>query len=101
MSSSRKVLWLCALALFIFIAQIQSKPLDETNESALQNSRAQDEEMMDTAESQNPFLPRFAMKKLKERREKARAQRRQNQAARRTQPSPSQSNCPQRRYYRK
>ncbi|CAH2269285.1 jg15061 [Pararge aegeria aegeria] len=52
-----------------------------------------DGEMMETAESQNPFLPRFAMKKLKERREKAQAQRRNYQAQRRYQPTRSQVRC--------
>ncbi|CAG9561912.1 unnamed protein product [Danaus chrysippus] len=41
--------------------------------------------MMETAESQNPFLPRFAMRKLRERNERFRAQRRGNQAQRRYQ----------------
>lgn len=99
MSISNKILFLCAIALLVLVIGIQSKPFDESNGSALQNSPDQEDEMMETAEAQNPFLPRFAMKRLKERREQRRAQRRQNQAARRTRPSPSGTNCSPRPYY--
>ncbi|KOB72934.1 Sugar transport protein [Operophtera brumata] len=58
--------------LLVFIVMIQAKPLEESKAVA----ESGDDEMMETAESQNPFLPRFAMRKLKEKREQARAQRR-------------------------
>lgn len=66
---------LALLLLVCFVYMIQGKPLEESKSVA----NIGNDEMMDTAESQNPFLPRFAMKKLKERREKAKAQRRNNQ----------------------
>lgn len=63
--------FISAVLILVFLAIIQAKPLEESK--ALAESS---DEVMDTAESQNPFLPRFAMRKLKERREQARAQRR-------------------------
>ncbi|VVC92186.1 unnamed protein product [Leptidea sinapis] len=68
MDSSFKFRWLLAL-LLVVITHAFCKPLEDNTGVDAQ------EEMMDMAESQNPFLPRFAMKILKERREKARAQR--------------------------
>lgn len=81
------------LLLVAFLSMVQGKPVDETALSPEQD------EMMETAESQNPFLPRFAMKRLKERREQARAERRNGGA--RMQPQ-QRVKCPQnpyRRYY--
>lgn len=69
MASSLKLLG--AVLLLVFIAIIQAKPLEESKDVVESN-----DEMMETVESQNPFLPRFAMRKLKEKREHARAQRR-------------------------
>ena len=72
---------------------VNSKPLKESKSVA---SKVDDGEMMEGAESQNPFLPRFAMKKLRERSEKANAQRR-NYQGRRMNP-PSRVPCPHRYY---
>lgn len=82
--------------LFLFMVQIQTSPV-ANNPSELEVNDV--DEMMETAESQNPFLPRFAMKRLKERREKAQAQRRSNIAQRRSnQQPPNPVKCPQYRY---
>lgn len=58
---------------------VNSKPIEESKSIA---SKADDGEMMEGAESQNPFLPRFAMRKLRERSQKANAQRRNYQGRR-------------------
>ncbi|KAI8436693.1 hypothetical protein MSG28_010181 [Choristoneura fumiferana] len=76
----------------VFIAFAQAKPTDESKGVQVKP----EEEMMETAAAQNPFLPRFTMKLLKERRQQARAQRR-NAQARELQRRP----CPQYRYYGK
>lgn len=77
---------LFGVLLFVLVlGMAQTKPLEEpdvNSDSALTSG----DEMMETAESQNPFLPRFAMKRLKERRQQAHAQRRVYQAQRRTYP---------------
>ncbi|KPJ15222.1 hypothetical protein RR48_09249 [Papilio machaon] len=80
-----KVLYLFALILFIFVIKSQSAPLIESKKEVQVAPVRDSNEMMETAESQNPFLPRFAMRRLKERRERIRAQRRQNQGVRRSQ----------------
>lgn len=82
--------FLAVLLVFVALA-VQGKPLEDDKQVA-----TGDEEMMEVAEAQNPFLPRFAMKKLKERREKARAERR-NQGQRRFDqrpPRPYRPPCP-------
>lgn len=83
------------LFLFILIAVCiaigQSKPVEESKGVQVEP----EEEMMETAAAQNPFLPRFTMKLLKERRQQAQAQRRDNAQARGLQRRP----CPQYRYY--
>lgn len=76
MALIRKVFAIVFL-LFIITAHILAKPVEETND--VQG------EIMETAEGQHPFLPRFAMKRIKERREKARAERR-NMGQRRVNP---------------
>lgn len=93
-----KIIAAVLLIFLITIVTTYSKPVEEPN-GEVKELNAQDE-MMETAESQNPFLPRFAMKKLKERREQARAQRRSGQGYRRLNP-PNHVKCPQlyRRYY--
>ncbi|CAG4965165.1 unnamed protein product [Parnassius apollo] len=98
-----KIIFYSIALVFIFIIQIESKPLEGNSNVALHNTESQiDGEIMDTAESQNPFLPRFAMRILKERREQARAQRRQNQAPRRSNVSSRVGRpCPQQRFYKK
>lgn len=81
---------LLAVLLFFLVLVVQGKPLEDGKEVS-----SGGDEMMEVAESQNPFLPRFAMRKLKERREKARAQRR-NQGQRRfdQRARPFQPPCP-------
>lgn len=84
------------ILLFVIVVFVQAKPLEE-HKTELQSD---DAEIMEVAEGQNPFLPRFAMKKLKERRDKAKAQRRNNQNQRRI--NQPKMPCPQnynRRYY--
>lgn len=56
------------LLIFIIIVHVSAKPVEDTKD-------VQDE-IMETAEGQHPFLPRFAMKRIKERRERVRAERR-------------------------
>lgn len=92
---SFKFLCLSILLLLSIIVNLQAIPVE--NVSSL--STTENDEMMDTAESQNPFLPRFAMKKLKERRQQARAQRRNFQGQRRHDVHQYHVNCQQRRYY--
>lgn len=58
---------------FVFFILVDSKALEESKSIISMES---DDEIMEGAESQNPFLPRFAMRKLRERSEKANAQRR-------------------------
>jgi hypothetical protein len=87
MEMSGKFLRLLLLLVFVAIVQTQSMPMEDT---AL--TRNSGEEMMETAEAQNPFLPRFAMKKLKERRQQAQARRRHHSAHSRTQPQYEDSN---------
>lgn len=93
MDISFKLFSLLILAILLIAVQSQAKPLED---SAL--SSTNDDEIMETAEGQNPFLPRFAMRKLKERRLKAQAQRRNN-PVQRVQP-PSSKNCNQNPYRR-
>lgn len=78
------------LAVFIIV---HGKPLEESTDVA----KTKSSELLEVAESQNPFLPRFAMRKLKEKREKARAQRRNGQVQSRTQHHTP--NCPHYRYW--
>ncbi|RVE43370.1 hypothetical protein evm_011955 [Chilo suppressalis] len=61
------------LSFLVLVMQIEAIPVDT---SEIVSNKG--EETMDTAESQNPFLPRFAMRILKERRLRAQAQRRNN-----------------------
>lgn len=77
----------CLVILFLCIVQYEAKP---TEVNILAESS---EEMMETAEAQNPFLPRFAMKALRDRRERARAQRRNFAAQRRYQPYRGSGRC--------
>lgn len=84
---------LLCLTLFVLLVFVASKPLEESKSVA---SKVDDGEMMEGAESQNPFLPRFAMRKLRERSEKANAQRR-NYQGRRMNP-PKRYPCPDRYY---
>lgn len=66
---SLKVICLFAAAFLLIVVKNEAKPTDEENVALVTK-----DEVMETAES-HPFLPRFAMKRLKERREQARAQR--------------------------
>lgn len=65
------------LLTFLITVLVSAKPVEETND--VQG------EMMETAEGQHPFPPRFAMKRFKERRERHRAERR-NMGQRRVNP---------------
>lgn len=91
--------------LFICIVYVESKALTAVDETEPLKEMKQlapkidDGEMMEGAESQNPFLPRFAMKKLRERSEKANAQRRMYQDSRRRWNAPQRVPCPDRYYY--
>lgn len=67
--------------LFLFVVYVQSKSLEHPKVAELKTNS---NEMMEAAESQNPFLPRFAMKALRERNERAKAQRRNYITQRRT-----------------
>lgn len=92
MDFGAKLFSIFALVFIIFAVQNQSQPLEGNSVANVSDG----EEMMEAAESQNPFLPRFAMLKLRERSEKARAQRRNYQAQRRSyqhQPARSQVWC--------
>lgn len=95
---------LLCLVLFVSFVYVESKPLttlEETEPLAeiKQIAPIDDGEMMEGAESQNPFLPRFAMKKLRERSDKANAQRRMYQDSRRRWNAPQRVPCPDRYYY--
>ncbi|KAH9644795.1 hypothetical protein HF086_007883 [Spodoptera exigua] len=91
---------LLCVVLFIAFVYVESKPLEDTKpleETKQMAPQIDDGEMMEGAESQNPFLPRFAMKKLRERSEKANAQRRNYQGWRRWN-APQRVPCPDRYY---
>lgn len=84
--------------LFVFFIFVDSKPVEESKSLTFQGKGVGNEgEMMEAAESQNPFLPRFAMKRLRERSEKINAQRRNYLAQRRTN-APQRIPCPIRYY---
>ena len=67
---SLKVICLFAAAFLLCVIKNEAKPTEEENAALVT-----EDEITETAESHS-FLPRFAMKRLKERREQARAQRR-------------------------
>lgn len=90
MALIRRVLAIMLL-IFIITANVSAKPVEETKD--VQG------EMMETAEGHHPFPPRFAMKRIKERREKHRAERR-NMGQHRVNTPKRPQPCPQgyRRY---
>lgn len=82
----------------IFIVMVSSKPVEESQSKSKEiQVPVEEEEMMETAAGYAP-LPGFMIRRLKERRQQAQAQRRQGPtgAGRGYRRKPP---CPQKRYY--
>ncbi|KAJ2949099.1 hypothetical protein O0L34_g6039 [Tuta absoluta] len=73
MALTKKIFAIFALVFFVCVVQTLSKPVEESGGSQ------EGYEMMEGAESQNPHMPRFAMRRFKERRQQAQAERRSYQ----------------------
>lgn len=83
-----------AILMALNVVLVLANPVEET---AGDLKKAEKEESMEAAESQNPFMPRFAMRRFKERREQAHAQRRNN-PQRRQDHQITTAKCPQNHY---
>lgn len=62
-----KLNFLMLVFALIFTTLVMSKPLEEPRTEV----KEEEFEVLETAEAQHPFMPRFAMKRFKERREEA------------------------------